>query len=179
MNFRKTLLKAYILIAIFSASGTVLAQNWDFWIHGVNVQIEKSFGNDKVGDPIQEIRRYSGGTVVRQDGGTSNWFHFAIPTPTVLDSDQLVKLKEVYVKANIGENVRVTHLHVWDGDEKILSKDNLSISGQTIDPGNFVHQLPKQKVYWGLVVSLGVTFIKGQLSTQEIRLVGAGVRFIQ
>jgi hypothetical protein len=169
----------YLMKVTFSRQVSKKAElkTWDYWTHGVDVQIEKTYGNEGHGGAAQDIRRYAGGTIVRQDGGSSNWFHFAIPTPTVIDGNDLIKLKEVYVKANIGKNVRITNLHVWDGETRIFNKDNLNIIDKKLDLCGLVYELPDRKVYWGVVVSLGVAFLDGPIDTQEIDLIGAGVRF--
>ncbi len=52
------------------------------WVHGHNMQIEHP-------DRLQSVWR--AGMYIRVEGkpGLSNWFHFAIPTPVIVNGNRL------------------------------------------------------------------------------------------
>ena len=62
---------------------------YEYWTHGVNVQIEYP---DRLSGLTEgesaEPRRSGWGTLVRQQENTTNWFHFAIPTPVMIDNQK-------------------------------------------------------------------------------------------
>jgi hypothetical protein len=78
-----------------------------FWIHGVNVQVEYT-------DPTRGVsirRRGDLGAEIRQNDGTSNWFHFAIPTPTLLDLEEVLITKAyLRVLPHPGNYIRRVHI---------------------------------------------------------------------
>jgi len=100
------------------------------WVHGSDVSIEwpdrihDGGSNSAPGNP----RPVGWGTIVRQETG-DNWFHFAIPTPTAINSKAFeaspVVIEDVFLHATVNESARVDRVHVWDGDNKIWGRDNI------------------------------------------------------
>ncbi len=142
--------------------------DWDFWTHGVSAQIEAVV-------PGQEVVRQGWGTTVRQPDTTGNWFHFAIPTPPQLDSDGHVEFREAFIRAKLNENAKITRVHVRDGGNLNLVKqqDNLDLRGPDI-----VHNivLPHRQVLEAAVVCVRVEFM-GVVPKGEVVFNAVGVRF--
>jgi hypothetical protein len=147
---------------------------WDFWTHGIAAIIEKA-------SPDQIVRRLAWGTRVCQPGNTSNWFHFAITTPTQIDGETSIGLVAAYVKATVNPNARITSIHVHVGGREVVQKNGLDLRGPAID---YQLDLPLQLVRdaagtgGGLVVSVGVEFLTGT-PVGEITFTGAAARFRQ
>lgn len=78
-----------------------------YWLHGAAVLIEFP---DRLAEPP---RRAGWGTVVRQDEGTHNWFHFAPTTPTS-DADGTLYIRSIQVRLE-QEGTRVEDVHVRTG----------------------------------------------------------------
>ncbi len=85
---------------------------FDFGVHGVAIQIEYP---DRLRDEHDNPRRAGWGTRVRQDDG-DNWFHFPLPTPTVLRNDETVKLQYINFKLRL-DGARIVDVHVREGHE--------------------------------------------------------------
>lgn len=49
--------------------------------------------------------------------GNSNWFHFPIPTPVILD-DTRVQLLQVFI-FYVAQVARLKSVHVWDGPNRV------------------------------------------------------------
>jgi hypothetical protein len=79
----------------------------------------------------------------RGKAGHSNWFHFAVPTPTFRDNSDLpdptnarqldkqhCRVVRVFVLFNLLEpSARVKKIDVWDGPEMLQSGPALSVAG--------------------------------------------------
>ncbi len=76
----------------------------EFWLHGTSVRVEYP-------DRIEHIRRAGYYTELRQSEGTSNWFNFAIPTPTILGGKKM-KHSQVYLKAEVLKNAKLDKVHI-------------------------------------------------------------------
>jgi hypothetical protein len=153
---------------------------YDFWTHGAAVQIEYP---DRIldGGPGQAAgvpRRAGYGTVVRQEEGTDNWFHFAIPTPTWLDSDRAVHL-DAFLRAKLNRVAYIRHIHVWAGRPKPVRRaDNLELRGPDV---NYTLNLPDWEVKrGGIAICVNVQFGAETTTSTDLGMahfIGAGVRF--
>jgi hypothetical protein len=140
-----------------------------FWVHGVNVQMERE------GYFISK-RRYGFGAKFNTHGG--EWFHFAIPTPVILDG-QRSSLKKVFVFYKTEGTAKITAIHVYDAGKKIKAFDNLSLSG---DHSRKIDQYNSwsftQTIYFGLGISVHVDFgEKRKGSVPGIMFTTAGADF--
>jgi len=101
---------------------------FQLWTHGSSVQIQQ---------PTQTsyTDRSGHATVVEQEPGTENWFHFAIPT---LKEQEAVCLKTVQVflrvrfdRGGVVEHTRayIDKLHVWDSLNRVLRVDDVTSRG--------------------------------------------------
>ena len=90
----------------------------------------------------------------------SNWFHFPIPTPVILDNIR-AQLLQVFVLYQTQVS-RITSLHVWDGPNLIMEQNNLSLVGDhlaAIDASNTFVFNPLLSVFWGINISVQAEFL--------------------
>lgn len=120
------------------------------WVHGHNVQIECPERLDVQGRMGFYVR-------LRGKPFTSNWLHFAVPTPVIVDSNRL-RVGSVMIRFRTGPGVSVYAVHIYDGETKIAAHDGLNMSPQDafISPRFDVPTHPAIK--WGLGISIGVKF---------------------
>jgi hypothetical protein len=132
----------------FSTINTKLA--YAMWAHGHSMQIEYP-------DRIDLERRIGSFIQVRGKPFTSNWFHFAIPTPVIVDRTRLL-VGSVMIRFRTGPGASVFAVHIYDGENRIAAHDGLNLSPQ----GNFVWPRFNVPAYppikWGLGISIGVKF---------------------
>ena len=91
-----------------------MGDSWDIWTHGVSVQIENQIQG-------MAVQRRGWGTSIVQPANTTNWFHFAIPTPTQIDDETDIKLRSVWVKAYLGFQTIIQTVHVRVGKQRVLT----------------------------------------------------------
>jgi len=81
------------------------------------------------------MERRGHATVIEQERGTENWFHFAIPT---LKEQEEVSLKTVQIflrvrfdRGGVIQNSRayIDRLHVWDSLNRVLRIDDVALRG--------------------------------------------------
>ena len=160
---------------------------YDFWTHGTSVQIEDP-------DKVQYIRRWGYGTTIRQEHETWNWFHFAIPTPTIIDNIN-TQYGVVYLKARTGNQgiqsdpreAFISEIGFIDVDkiEPNYQLGSVPTLGENCSAETFgiskklLYKQPKN----GLVICVRVEFKPVPSTTYpphavgEITFVGAGARF--
>ena len=120
------------------------------WVHGHGMQIEYP-------ERLDVQKRMGFYFQIKGKPFTSNWFHFAIPTPVIVDSKRLI-VGSVMVRLRTGPGASVHAVHIYDGETKIAAHDGLNLSPQ----GNFVFprfDVPTHPyIKWGLGISVGVKF---------------------
>jgi hypothetical protein len=157
-----------------------------YWCHGVDVHVQFTreygstgfAGETDAGEPTAIVRN-SSGTTIRQDGDgnggrTSNWFHFAVPTPTqLIDND--VDVRYVYLTGRINGQATVVAAHVWMGGtpakQRVYQADDLSLSARAL---NERYSAGGTKVTAPLVLCVKVLFEDGG----EVIFAGAGAQFV-
>ena len=135
-------------------------------VHGHSMQIEKKDGIKKV-----ERKRFH----IRVEGkkSTQTWFHFAIPTPVILNGKQL-RAKSVNLRfMTDSKQVLVKHIQVYDGEKRIVIHSNVDLGGELFDKQFDVHGYPKVK--GGLGISIAAIF----LSDGSMEFISAGCTFIE
>jgi hypothetical protein len=145
---------------------------YELWTHGVNVQIE--YPDRIVGRPDDEHakpRRSGWGTVVCQEKNTSNWFHFAIPTPVMINNQNSF-LKFIRLRAEINENARIDTIHFRQDNRIILSQD-VNITNCSVDE---TFHSPKTAIQLSLALCVHVSFLSGD-SRGMVIFKGAGAAF--
>lgn len=124
-----------------------------FWVHGSNVQMERE------GYFISK-RRTGYGAHLKTHG--KEWFHFAIPTPVIVDGKRS-SLKKVFVFFKTEGTAKIIAIHIYDGVKKIKAFDNISRSGdhsKGVDQQNSWIIAPARKMKFGLGISVHVDFGK-------------------
>jgi hypothetical protein len=111
-------------------------------------------------------------------GGTTNWFHFPIPTPVILN-DKRANLKKVFVFYRADTNVEFEKFFLCDGPIGIAPLQSVSLVG----PVNFVDSIkmgqnawdviPSVSMKWGLTITVIIKFI----SSGNIVFTTAGADF--
>lgn len=138
-----------------------------FWTHGTSVQVKRP-------DLVRIINRRSFGTMISQNAGTTNWFYFAIPTPTIL-ADARVDHTDAYLSGGVNENAKLDRMHVWEGDMNLERFNGLEIVNQRrfdIERGITTDRGPRG----GLMICAYVKFLTGR-PRPEVWFNGAGARF--
>ena len=138
------------------------------WCHGHNMQIE--YPNE-----IKSIRRAGFFISVVPKLNTKNWFHFAIPTPVIVDGNRL-HADSVMIRFKTYSSVaRVTGIHVYDGETRIATHNGLTLSPTSLSTHRF--DIPNNpEIFWGLGISIGVTIGSGT-GTPTIEFASAGCDF--
>jgi hypothetical protein len=127
--------------------------------------------------PNRIASEWRAGFYVQIEGrpGTGNWFHFAIPTPVIVNDNRL-KVGSVMLRFRTGSvDAFVEHVHIYDGEEKIAQHNNVNLSGEHMFDRFDVPEHPPVK--WGLGISIGVAFGVEPMSHQ-MQFISAGCDFI-
>lgn len=139
------------------------------WTHGHSMQIEYP-------DRLSLIWR--AGSYIRIEGksGTTNWFHFAIPTPVIIFDNRL-KADSALIRLKTGSvDAWVKAVHIYDGENKIASHDNLSLAPSEFSMERF--DIPNNpEMRYGLGVSIGVAF-GVEMMSHRMEFSAAGCDFI-
>lgn len=138
------------------------------WIHGHSMQIEYP-------DRIASQRR--AGFCMRLEGksGTNNWFHFAIPTPVIIN-DVRLRVDSVLLRFTTGSiDAFVDNVHVYDGEVLIAAHNNLGLSLSNAMERFAVPNKPFMQ--WGLGISIGVGFGVESMS-HNMDFIAAGCDFV-
>lgn len=130
---------------------------YEFWIHGVNVQIEYP---DRIvgmtGDGRAEPRRSGWGTLIYQKKDTTNWFHFAIPTPAIINN-QGAALKSIRLRAEINGNALIDKIH-FRHDNRIIFSEKTDITNCSVDQ---TFDIPGTLIRKGLALCIHISFLPG------------------
>ncbi len=147
------------------ASGSRLSHA--MWIHGHSMQIEHTSNIINTWRPAFFIQ-------VEGKSNTSNWFHFAIPTPVIVDGNRLRIDSAMLVLKTTSSDAIVQEVHIFDGNMKISSHKNINLSGNIGFRRFSIAKKPK--VNWGIGISIGVKF--GSKQGQQMEFISAGCDFI-
>jgi hypothetical protein len=138
------------------------------WIHGHSMQIEYP-------DRIAYQRRTGMSFDIEGKPGTDNWFHFAIPTPVIID-DVRLQVDSVLLCFWTGSiDAFVQHVHVYDGRYRIAKFDDINLSE---DQPSVRLTLPgAPQMLQGLGISLGVGF-GVEMMPHNMEFYSAGCDFV-
>jgi hypothetical protein len=150
------------------------------WVYGTSVQVEYPERLDpgkKVGNPddsrfteftlLDGVRRRGEGAYFRTDHTlpppVDNWFHFAIPTPVILEGPRL-ELTRVYVFYStvidrVSMGAQIVDVHLYDGPNIIKEFNDLFLAGVhngAVDSSNEFQIFPPVSIQFGLGVSVRV-----------------------
>lgn len=150
---------------------------FELWTHAVNVQPEHMDASLEM-----EIRRASWGTQIKQKKGTTNWFHFAIPTPTIID-DCEVEIRRVMLRGNITNNARIIcydiveagypknhHLGGTPKEVNIIGREINGTDWGDFDVSNKICRGP-------IILSVQVEFMNDSHDDPPVRFLCAGAHF--
>ncbi len=131
------------------AADPPIAVSYASWIHGRTLQIEYP-------DRIAAESRIGWGAWVEGKPGTINWFHFAIPTPVIIN-DVRLQIDSVLLVFKTGSiDAIVRDVHVYDGPWRIAVFDQVNLTGN--QPLVRLTLPGTPAVGQGLGISLGVGF---------------------
>ena len=138
------------------------------WVHGHSMQIEYP-------NRLNWVQRTGFSTKVQSKGPMQpNWFHFAIPTPVIVN-DKRLRVGSVLIRFRSAGQAYVKAIHVYDGEKKIASKENIKLS----PPQWQVEKVSvpnNSQIFWGLGISILVDF--GIDTPREIEFSAAGCDFL-
>ncbi len=145
----------------------------DFWTHGVNVEAEHTENRGL------NILRTGFGAKIKQNRGTSNWFHLAIPSLSLLDGKDVYSMNTI-LRVDVNNDAVIKKVHVRKsiaGDSgycsKIYDSGDINITGQV---KSILCDYFRDPVNGPRVVCAYVEF---EGDNGEIRFIGAGSRFQQ
>lgn len=165
-----------------------MSDEFVFWTHGVAVIPEytteytgkETCHNKKLPYNLY-MKRTGQGTFIRQTEGTCNWFHFAIPSATKLDNDNVSHF-HAWLRVRVNNSAIINAVHIWKAqgqsgaEERIYNSQDpntpsLNETGQhrTLD-----FDLPDDRCEGPLVMCVHVSFNK---KGGELVFEGAGARF--
>lgn len=133
--------------------------------HGSAVQVENPAATTAV-------VRFGFFTLVAAAANSNNWFHYAIPTPLMVDGNRL-RASRVLLRFNTSTaDVAVRSVHIYDGEIRIGTHDNLNLSGTQLQQAFPVPNTPE--LNWGIGISIGVQ----ARNAGEIRFIAASTELV-
>jgi len=140
------------------------------WAHGTDVHVE-------VDANVESIRRYGFFTRVIGKPGTTNWYHFAIPTPVITEGNRLAFARAMLRLVTGGTAAVVRDVHIYDGSTRISAHQAVNLSGS--QPFAVFGVPHKPDVFWGAGISIGVTTGTGTAAQRRIDFISAGIDFLE
>jgi hypothetical protein len=138
------------------------------WTHGTSIQVE-------LPEQIELIRRFGFYTRIIGKANTTNWFHFAIPTPVIVDNDRKQVGPVILRFTTSSANAVVRDVHIYDGEARIAAHNSINLTGDHYSERFGVAHCPA--VLWGVGISIGVTFGGGTSNERAMRFIAAGCDF--
>jgi len=119
------------------------------WIHGHSMEIEYP---ERMAAAIRRGYAYQ----VEGMPGTNNWFHFAIPTPVIIN-DVRLQVDSIMLRMTTGSiDAFVRDVHIYDGENRIAAHNDVYLAEELAFVRFEVPETPYLR--WGLAISLGVGF---------------------
>ncbi len=138
------------------------------WIHGHSMQIEY---------PDQLASQWRAGFSITVEGkpGTNNWFHFAIPTPVIINDVRLRADSVMLSFRTSSVDAIVRDVHVYDGSTVIAAHNNIKLTKENL----FVRlMIPDRPEIWvALGISIGVSF-GVEMMDHHMEFIAAGCDFM-
>ena len=140
------------------------------WIHGTSMQVEYP-------DRLSAIRRFGFFTYLTGKPNSINWFHFAIPSPVIVNNKRLKIAAAILRFRTFSDKAIVKHVHIYDGYSKIAAHNNVNLHGnQLFRKFGVAH---KPSIYWGLGISIGVEFKGGSNTNRRMDFISAGCDLVK
>ena len=138
------------------------------WIHGTAIQIE-------VPENIEFVRRFGFFTRIIGRPNTTNWLHFAIPTPVIVNNVRKTVGPCMLRFSTGGVGALVRDVHLYDGEVRVVAHNGVNLSGSQPFTRFGIAHAPK--VLWGVGISIGVTFGNGTAASRTMDFISAGCDF--
>jgi peptidoglycan hydrolase-like protein with peptidoglycan-binding domain len=140
------------------------------WVHGTDINIEFP-------ERLESVRRAGFYTYLHGKNDTENWFHFAVPTPVIVDGQRLRIARAMLRCRTHSTNAIIRHVHIYDGYSRIAAHNDVNLTGnQWFAKFGVAH---KPRVFWGLGISVGVRFEGGTAAQRRMDFVSAGFDLIK
>ena len=117
------------------------------WIHGHTMQIEYP-------DRVASERRTGFSINIEGKPNSTNWFHFAIPTPVIVNDVRLRADSVMLRFKTYSADAWVRDVHVYDGETRIAVHDKVNLSKDHLFERFYIPDRPE--VLWGIGISIGV-----------------------
>jgi len=138
------------------------------WVHGTSIKVE-------LPDRVESMRRYGFYTRITGKPNTRNWFHFAIPSPVIVNGDRKRVGPVILRFRTLSANAVVRDVHIYDGSARIATHNDVNLSGNHFFERFGVAHCPPAR--WGLGVSIGVTVGAGTARDRSMDFIAAGCDF--
>jgi hypothetical protein len=138
------------------------------WIHGTSVQIE-------LPENLESVRRFGFFTRLVGKPNSTNWVHFAIPTPVIQNGVRRTFGPCMLRFSTGGTNAVLRDVHLYDGEVRVAAHDSVNLSGSQPFTRFGIAHAPK--ILWGAGISLGLRFGTGDAAARTIDLISAGCDF--
>lgn len=140
------------------------------WAHGHSMVVER---------PQDLVSEWRAGFFIRVIGkrGATNWLHFPIPTPVIVNDNRLRIDSAMLRFRSLSNHAEVTNIHVFDGENRIFARDGMLFSPNQWGLERFT--LPnKPEVFWGIGITVGVRFTGANDGQNTMEFASAGVDFL-
>ena len=135
------------------------------WVHGTDIKVE-------VDANVESITRFGFFTRIVGKPNTTNWYHFAVPTPVIVNGNRLAIARAMLRFTTGGASAMVRDVHLYDGEVRVAAHQNVNLSGsQLFTKFGVAH---KPDVLWGLGISIGVTTGAGTAAQRTMDFISAG-----
>lgn len=139
------------------------------WVHGLDLHVE-------VDANVESLTRFGFFTRVVGRPNTTNWYHFAIPTPVIVKGNRLTFARAMLRLVTGGTNAMVRDVHIYDGSARIAAHQAVNLSGSL--PFAVFGVPHKPDVFWGAGISIGVTTGGGTALERRMDFISAGIDFL-
>lgn len=152
--------------------------NYHFWTHGAGVLVANERADDL------EVTRSGHSGRIRQAEGSTNWFHFAIPTGTRLDNES-VDVLHAWLRYRINLDAHIDRVHVTESRtasgadaERIFDSGPVEHSGiSEHDRGSQMEiNIADHEVQGPVALSVHVNFHGPR---GEVHFIGAGLNLLE
>jgi len=130
------------------AAGAAIKIPFASWIHGHSMHVEYP-------DRVASERRTGFSINIEGKPGSTNWFHFAIPTPVLINDVRLRADSVMLCFKTHSVDAWVRDVHVYDGYTLIAVHDKVNMSKDHLFERFIVPDRPE--VWLGIGISIGVS----------------------
>ena len=139
------------------------------WVHGTDMHAE-------VDANVESLVRFGFFTRIVGKANTTNWYHFAVPTPVIVKGNRLAYARAMLRFVTGGPAAVVRDVHIYDGSDRIAVHNGVNLSGnQPFTKFGVAH---KPDVFWGAGISIGVTTGAGTAAQRQMDHISAGIDFL-